>query len=158
DVVALDDGGVAILVADVSGHGVPAALIASMVKVAFTSEINDTVDPGAILERMNKTLCGMFSRSYVTAACVIVRPGERTLQYALAGHPPPLLIGSQDGDAARLDERGIVLGFEPSATYSTTTVPIASGARLVLYTDGVTETPGPDDDLFGIERLREFAV
>lgn len=152
DVAPLSSGDVAILVADVSGHGVPAALIASMVKVAFTSTLNDTNDPGAILTRMNATLCGMFTRSFVTAACAVLRPAARSLEYALAGHPPPLLAGGSAG-VIELNERGIVLGFMPSATYTTATVPLGKDSRLLLYTDGVMEAADDRDDLFGLERL-----
>jgi serine phosphatase RsbU (regulator of sigma subunit) len=57
-----------------------------------------------------------------------------------------------------LDQRGIVLGFTADATYATAAVPLGGNARLVLYTDGVTETPGAGDDLFDIERLTALAV
>jgi sigma-B regulation protein RsbU (phosphoserine phosphatase) len=157
DVVALDAYAVAVLVADVSGHGVPAALIASMVKVAFTSALHDTRDPGAVLTRMNATLSGMFARSYVTAACGVIDTRERRFLYALAGHPPPLLLDRTRGTSVALDERGIVLGFTASATFTTASVPLAADARLVLYTDGVTETPA-DDDFFGFERLDALTV
>ena len=145
------------LVADVSGHGVPAALIASMVKVAFAGGLRGTDDPGVVLERMNTTLCGMFERSFVTAACAVLHPAARSLTYALAGHPPPLLLPPAGGNAALLDERGVFLGFDPLATYNAATVTALPGARLVLYTDGVIETPNSGDDLFGIERLTAFA-
>jgi phosphoserine phosphatase RsbU/P len=153
DVIALEGGAVAVLVADVSGHGVPAALIASMVKVAFTSALQDTQDPGALLTRMNTTLCGMFARSYVTAVCIVISRADCSLRYAIAGHPPPLLLDRRDGAVVELDERGIFLGFTPSAMYATTQVLTAAHARLILYTDGVTETPNARDDLFGLERL-----
>jgi phosphoserine phosphatase RsbU/P len=158
DVVALGQRAIAVLVADVSGHGVPAALIASMVKVAFTAGCHDTDDPGAIMDRMNATLCGMFERSFVTAAVAVLRPDERIVSYAAAGHPPPLLLPDGNGRVVMLDERGIFLGFTPSAAYTTATAPIGPGARLILYTDGVTETPAPDGDLFGAERLHAFAA
>jgi sigma-B regulation protein RsbU (phosphoserine phosphatase) len=158
DVVALPDGGVAILVADVSGHGVPAALIASMVKVAFASALNDTDDPGAVLRRMNTTLCGMFARSYVTAACTVLRPAARSLEYALAGHPPPLLLDERGAVVTELNERGLALGFMPSASYTTATVPLEKDSRLVLYTDGIMEAPDERDDQFGLERLGRLAV
>jgi serine phosphatase RsbU (regulator of sigma subunit) len=142
-----------VLVADVSGHGVPAALIASMVKVAFTSTLTDTADPGAILTRMNRTLCGMFDRSFVTAACVVVSSKHRIARYALAGHPPPVLVNRADGTVTELDERGIFLGFTADATYTTASIRIDSDARLVLYTDGVIETARADGELFELERL-----
>jgi len=158
DAVALDDGALALLVADVSGHGVPAALIASMVKVAFTSSLVDSHDPGDVLTRMNTTLCGMFASSYVTAACVVARPAQHSIEYALAGHPSPLMVQRGNGAVAELNERGIILGFLPSATYTTTSVPITTGVRLVIYTDGVIEAPGADDDQFGIERLAQLTA
>jgi sigma-B regulation protein RsbU (phosphoserine phosphatase) len=156
DVVELHDGALALLVADVSGHGVPAALIASMVKVAFASAMVDCQDPGKVLTRMNTTFCGMFERSYVTAACVVARPAEKSIEYALAGHPPPIMI--EQGRVAELSERGIVLGFEPSAAFTSASVRFATSVRLVIYTDGVIETPGANDDLFGIDRLATLAA
>jgi sigma-B regulation protein RsbU (phosphoserine phosphatase) len=158
DIVALNSRVLAVFVADVSGHGVPAALIASMVKVAFAAGVRETDDPGAILQRINMTLCGMFERSYVTAACAVLRPDVKTLSYALAGHPSPLLLPAHDGHVVSLDERGLFLGMMPSASYATTTVPIEAGTRLILYTDGITETPARDGDLFGVERLITFAA
>jgi sigma-B regulation protein RsbU (phosphoserine phosphatase) len=158
DIVAFDGRVLAVFVADVSGHGVPAALIASMVKVAFTAEVHETDDPGAILQRINTTLCGMFERSYVTAACAVLKPDAGILSYALAGHPPPLLLPSPDEEVVLLDERGLFLGIVPSATYTTATVPIGVGARLILYTDGVTETSDRNGDLFGMGRLSAFAA
>ena len=157
DVVAMDNGAVAVIVADVSGHGIPAALIASMVKVAFAAGLRETRDPAKLLGRMNLTLCGMFERSYVTAVCALLRPDERAVSYAAAGHPPPLLVPGDDSTVLRLEERGLFLGVMPSAEYATATVSIARGARLIVYSDGLTETPGRNEELFGIERLTAFA-
>jgi sigma-B regulation protein RsbU (phosphoserine phosphatase) len=157
DVVAMEDGAIAVLVADVSGHGIPAALIASMVKVAFAAGLRETRDPAELLQRMNLTLCGLFERSYVTAACALIRPDERVVSYAAAGHPPPLLVPGGDSTVLHLEERGLFLGVMPSAAYSTATVSIPSGARLIVYSDGLTETPGPNEELFGIDRLTAFA-
>lgn len=157
DIVPLAHGDLALLVADVSGHGVPAALIASMVKVSFAAAIAETDDPGTVLQRMNRTLCGMFERSFVTAACAVLRPRMGAISYALAGHPPPLLQADARGRVQLLDERGIFLGMMPSASYATETVSVGPGARLILYSDGITETHGAGDDLFGVERLQSFA-
>ena len=157
DAVALDQGAVALLVADVSGHGVPAALIASMVKVAFAAALGETIDPAGVLERMNTTLGGMFERSYVTAACVFVEPDTRILKYALAGHPPPLIVNG-NSDVVRLDQRGLFLGMFPSATYNTETITLEAGSRVLMYTDGVTETADRHEELFGIDRLMAFVA
>lgn len=155
DVVPAGGGAVSVLLADVSGHGVPAALIASMVKVAFVAQARRTDDPAAILDGMNRTLCGMFERAYVTAACA--RVDRTSVRYALAGHPPPVLVSS-DGRVSVLDRRGLFIGMFPSATYSSETIAVPNGARLILYTDGVTEASAPgSDDLFGLDRLKDLA-
>jgi sigma-B regulation protein RsbU (phosphoserine phosphatase) len=158
DVARIGPSRIAVLIADVSGHGVPAALIASMVKVAFAAEAGRAASPGAILEGMNATLCGMFDRAYVTAVCAIVDGGARAITYAAAGHPPPILV-SPDGSVARLEERGMFLGMFPSAAYASAEVKVDTPVRLILYTDGVIEAADEAaDDLFGIERLSDFAA
>jgi serine phosphatase RsbU (regulator of sigma subunit) len=129
-----------------------------MVKVAFTAGIGETHDPGAVLGRMNAALAGMFERAYVTAACAVLRPDEGTLTYALAGHPPPILLSPQHDSVELLDTRGLVLGFLPAVTYTSATVKMEPGARLIIYTDGVTEAPGRDGDLFDLDRLAAFAI
>jgi sigma-B regulation protein RsbU (phosphoserine phosphatase) len=91
DFLRLDDHRLALLVADVTGHGVPAALIASMVKVAFSSQQEHANAPGRVLAEMNRVLCGHFEGRFVTAACVFVDAERPVVRYALAGHPPPLL-------------------------------------------------------------------
>ena len=111
-----------------------------------------------MLQRMNRTLCGMFERSFVTAACAVLRPEAGSLSYALAGHPPPVLQSGAEAGVTLLDERGVFLGVMPSATYTTATVSVRAGARLILYSDGITETMSASEDLFGIDRLRSFAA
>jgi len=90
DFLVADDA-VGILVADVSGHGVPAAIVASMVKIALASEGECLLDPGLLLTRLNRALSGKFDIAYITAvyACVDLR--ERKLIYSSAGHPSPLV-------------------------------------------------------------------
>jgi two-component system, sensor histidine kinase LadS len=75
--------------------------------------------------------------SYVTAACVVARPAEKSIEYALAGHPSPIMI--DQGRVVELSERGIVLGFEPSAAFTSASVRFATSVRLAIYTDGVIE-------------------
>ena len=157
DVVSLGDGSVVVIVADVSGHGVPAALIASMVKVAFVAEANRSSNPGQILAGMNTTLCGMFDGAYVTAACIVVQRQQRRIRYSLAGHPPPVIVPRR-GAIHTLDERGMFLGMFPFAAYPSTSVPLDDDSRLVLYTDGLTEAvAAASDEMFGLDRLVGFA-
>ncbi|HEY7059099.1 MAG TPA: PP2C family protein-serine/threonine phosphatase [Vicinamibacterales bacterium] len=148
-------GQLGILVADVSGHGVPAAIVASMVKMALAVQEGDIDDPGDVLMRMNRALSGRFELAYVTATFALIDTAARTLTYASAGHPSPLLVRA-NGGVDSLDERGIVLGFLPGATYTSAIVrDLAAGDRLVFYTDGITEASRGDGEFFGDRQFRD---
>jgi serine phosphatase RsbU (regulator of sigma subunit) len=128
---------------------VPAALVASMVKIALAVQEADVCDPGAVLTRMNRALCGRFELAYVTAVFALIDPVERTLTYASAGHPSPLLRRA-DGALETLDERGIVLGFLADAVYTGAVIrDFAPGDRVVFYSDGITEAAGRGGEFFG---------
>jgi sigma-B regulation protein RsbU (phosphoserine phosphatase) len=149
DFVVTPGGQLGVLVADVSGHGVPAAIVASMVKMALAVQEADVADPGAVLRHMNRALYGRFEKAYVTAVFALIDPAAGTLTYASAGHPSPLLRRA-DGRVESLDERGIVLGFMPDATYRTATVSgLAADDRAVFYSDGITEAARGDGEFFG---------
>jgi serine phosphatase RsbU (regulator of sigma subunit) len=153
DVLPLPGGRILVLVADVSGHGVPAALVASMVKIAVAVEIERDDRPGDILTGINRALTGKFEHAYVTACCVVLDQNRGALAYAAAGHPPAVLQHA-DGHLEPLDRGGIVLSLMPDATYETCTVPFEPGDRLVLYTDGLTEAVRPGtDEFFGDNEL-----
>src|SRR5258708_12564656 len=92
DFIVSNDKQVGLLIADVSGHGVPAALIASMVKLAATSQRDNATDPSSLLSGMNAALCGNTQNQFVTAAYVHLDSDLPALRYSAAGHPPmPLL-------------------------------------------------------------------
>jgi sigma-B regulation protein RsbU (phosphoserine phosphatase) len=155
DFVVTPSGQLGVLVADVSGHGVPAAIVASMVKIALAVQEGDMTDAGMVLTRMNHALCGRFELAYVTATFALIDPAARTLTYAAAGHPSPLLVRTAGG-VDSLDERGMVLGFLPDARYATATVrDLAPGDRLVFYTDGITEASRDDGEFFGDRQFRD---
>jgi sigma-B regulation protein RsbU (phosphoserine phosphatase) len=155
DFVVTASGRLGVLVADVSGHGVPAALVASMVKMALAAQHGDVDDPGAVLTRMNRALCGQFDLAYVTAVFAIADPEAGTLTYASAGHPPPVLVRRGGREIETLDARGIVLGFAPADYASTVVRNVGPGDRFVLYTDGLTEAARPDGEFFGDRAFRE---
>jgi sigma-B regulation protein RsbU (phosphoserine phosphatase) len=156
DFVVTRTGHLGILVADVSGHGVPAALVASMVKIALAVQEGEVADPGSVLSRMNRALCGRFELAYVTATFALIDPVARTVTYASAGHPPPLLVRAGPATVESLDERGMVLGFMPDATYQSAVVrDLGAGDRMVLYTDGITEASRPDGEFYGDRRFHE---
>ena len=150
---------IGILIADVSGHGVPAALIASMVKVAIAAQLPLADDPAQVLAGMNRVLCGKMQGQFVSAAYLYLDTDKWLLRYAGAGHPPLL---QQSGDTASknspiesISENGMPLGLFAHASYSAVERPLAPGSRFLLYTDGLIEASNAADEFFGDDRVRE---
>ena len=156
DFIVVDERHVGILIADVSGHGLPAALIASMLQVALTAQARHVSEPGKVLAGLNQALCGKFQHNFVTAAYVYVDLEKNTMNYAGAGHPPLLLWRKSTGSASQLLENGLVMGQFEEATYDSLQVPIEAGDRFVLYTDGILETTNPAQEEFGTDRFMHF--
>jgi sigma-B regulation protein RsbU (phosphoserine phosphatase) len=156
DFIVVDGTHVGILIADVSGHGLPAALIASMLQVALTAQARHASEPAKVLAGLNLALCGKFQHNFVTAAYVYVDLEKGTLSYAGAGHPPLLLWRKSTGAASQLLENGLVMGQFEEATYDSLHVPIEAGDRFVLYTDGILESNSPSQEEFGTERFMKF--
>jgi phosphoserine phosphatase RsbU/P len=155
DFIVVDEKHIGILVADVSGHGMPAALIASMLKIALSSQVGHAADPAKVLLGLNEALCGKFQHHFVTAAYVFVDLENRTLTYAGAGHPPLLLWGGHEG-LRSVEENGLFLGKFSFATYSSVVLPLEGGDRILLYTDGIPETTNPAGVEFGTDTFRRF--
>jgi serine phosphatase RsbU (regulator of sigma subunit) len=147
---------VGILVADVSGHGMPAALIASMLKIAFAAQVAHADNPAQVLHGLNQALCGKFQYHYVTAAYLFIDMHKQTLTYSGAGHPPLLLWSANSGGLRDIAENGLFLGKFDFATYSSVEIPLSTGDRCLLYTDGIPETNDPQGVEFGSERFQEF--
>jgi phosphoserine phosphatase RsbU/P len=142
-----------VLVADVSGHGVPAALIASMVKVAAASHRGSEADPGALLTAVSRSLDGQLGGQLVTAMCVHLNGERGEITYAGAGHPPLLHWRAAEGTIEVLSSDGLLIGFVPSQ-YVSRTARVERGDRLLLYTDGVLEAANRDGTFFGDGRFQ----
>ena len=146
DVIAADAGHVGLLIADVSGHGVPAALIASMVKMAAVSQRDNAAHPAQLLSGMNRALCGSTQGQYVTAAYVFVDGEKRELRYAAAGHPSMLHL--RNGIVTEVAENNLLLAAVDSVAYTEVAVPLEAGDRLLLYTDGMVEARNEAGKIF----------
>ena len=156
DFIPVDDKHLGVFVADVSGHGVPAALVASMLKIALAAQAPNASDPAKVLAGLNHALCGKFQDHYVTAAYMFVDLEKNTIRYSGAGHPP-LLLGMGAGSNAReVTENSLFIGMFPGVVYSNVEVPVGPGYRAVLYTDGIPETSNFAEEMFGLERVRQF--
>jgi sigma-B regulation protein RsbU (phosphoserine phosphatase) len=158
DFLAPQPGALGILLADVSGHGVPAALLASMVKVAASSNLESAQRPAEFLARMNRTLVGSLPSGFVTATYAWVDRQVGALVVANAGHPPPLLLRTSRRAAEEVGGQGPILGRFGDAHFEEERTTIGDGDRLVLFTDGLLEALDADDEMFGEARLSAFAV
>jgi phosphoserine phosphatase RsbU/P len=158
DFLIVDENRIGILVADVSGHGVPAALIASMVKIAISAQLSCAADPAQVLSGMNRVLCGKMQSQYVTAAYLFLDLQKGLMRYAAAGHPALLYCEQERGITGSITENGLMLGLFPSAPYSIVERKLPKGMRFLLYTDGLLEASDGTEQLFGEERVREALV
>lgn len=151
DFVLADESHAGLLIADVSGHGVPAALIASMVKLAATSQRAQADDPAALLSGMNSALHGNTQNQFVTAAYVYLDAQAQEMRYSAAGHPPMLLL--RNDAVIEIAENGLILAAFDFAAYESKTHSLQPKDRLLLYTDGILEAANASGEFFGPDRL-----
>jgi len=158
DVQALPRDRLAISLGDVSGHGIPAALLMGMVHGAVSSESVATQEvPDRIAARLNALLLKKSSgERFASLIWCVYDPQSGRLEYVNAGHPPGLLIRHGEGSGTRvlrLGDGGPVLGVLPEATYLTAVVDAVDGDLLVLYSDGIVETMNDRGEYYGEGRL-----
>jgi phosphoserine phosphatase RsbU/P len=155
--VPIDEHRLGFLVADVSGHGVPAALIASMIKVAMHSVDGRAAhDPAEVLRRLGSTLSGELRGQFVSAAYLWIDSGTRTARYSAAGHPPLLCWRAAEGALTRIESNGLLFGVPVDADYPACNIALATGDRLFLYTDGFTEPENAVGESFGDRKLEQL--
>jgi sigma-B regulation protein RsbU (phosphoserine phosphatase) len=156
DFLVIPPGCLAVVVADVTGHGVPAALVASMVKVAVSAQISIGAEPGKVIAGLNSTLCRQAQGQYATAVYVVLDQARRMGCYSAAGHPPLLLWRRAARTLLELNESGLLLGVRPSEEYAQTEFTLEAGDRLLVYTDGLVEAVNARGEAFGEVQLGEF--
>jgi sigma-B regulation protein RsbU (phosphoserine phosphatase) len=150
--IAVDPDHAGFLVADVSGHGVPAALIASMIKVAMQSVMPQADDPGAVLCGIGRLLSGQLRGQFVSAAYLWLDTEKHKALYSAAGHPP--LLRWRENALERIESNGLLFGVMPDwDDYPVREIPLESGDRFLLYTDGLIEPENSSDEAFGDRRL-----
>jgi phosphoserine phosphatase RsbU/P len=154
DFLLIRPGCLGIVVADVAGHGVPAALVASMVKVAVSAHIGE--EPGKVIAGLNSTLCRQAQGQYATAVYVVLDQERRIGCYSAAGHPPLLLWRRATQTLLELTDSGLLLGVRPSEEYGQTEFTLETGDRLLVYTDGLVEAENARGEAFGEAQLGEF--
>jgi serine phosphatase RsbU (regulator of sigma subunit) len=154
DYIELPDGQIGLVIADVSGHGVPAAFFMAVARTNLRELAVRHTDPGECLAETNDALCAQNPLDlFVTVFYCILEPKSGGLRYANGGNTPPY-VRRAAGPVEPLDGAGgLVLGAMAGVKYPTHTVQLLRGDRLVLYTDGVTEAFNPTEELYGAQRL-----
>ena len=159
DAIPLPGNRTALVIADVSGKGVPAALFMALSRTVMRA---NTLVPRSAREAVSEAnaLIAADAKSgmFVTLFYAVVDPAGKTLTYVNAGHNPPLLFRSGSDSPMPLKGTGIILGVMPEADYREETVALESGDLLVCYTDGVTEAINADEEQFGERRLIEVVM
>lgn len=157
DLFRLSAGKWGILIADVSGHGTPAAVIMAILHTLAHGYPDAPEPPQAFLQRLNQQLCSRYTRdggTFVTAFYAIYDPGRRQLVYASAGHEPPRLKRCVNGSLWALDAaQGLPLGISAAEEYPQAQQQLEIGDQIIFYTDGITEAFNPQHEMFGVERL-----
>lgn len=154
----VSDDRAAVCVADVSGKGLPAALMMSNLQAALKSAASEDVMPVDLCSQLNKLLNSNIPLNrFITCFYGLVDIRRRVLQFTNAGHNPPLLV-RENGEVLRLETGGRVLGAFADSTYRQGEVALRSGDRLLLFTDGVTEVCNSSGEEFGEARLRELVT
>lgn len=158
DIFPLAEGRWGFLIADVCGHGTPAAVLMAILHALAHTYPGQTTEPADLLSYVNEKLAQHYTSdgNFVTAFYGVYDTASRKLTYASAGHNPPRVKRCSDGTMFVLDEaQSIPLGILPGAEFVQSTIELVRGDQLVLYTDGITEAFNPEGDLFGTHRLDE---
>lgn len=158
DVIPLPDGRTAVIICDVAGKGVPAALVMVMVRTIAHLALRTETDAGAVLQMINHGVSGSIELDrFATGSVVIIDPASAQLSYANAGHHPAMVLRrvEQDSTVEHLDADGLPIGIDPDGAYPSVERAFPAGAMLVLYTDGIVEAFNPAGDVFGENRLSD---
>jgi sigma-B regulation protein RsbU (phosphoserine phosphatase) len=155
DLFPLSRGRLGFLVADVSGKGIPAALLVSTVHAAVHLQIDEAKTVAELIERIDRHLQRFSAtRKFLTLFFGLLEPDSGLLRYVSAGHNPAL-IARADGSVERVESTGVPIGILPNATWREETLTLAHGELIAVYTDGLTEAGNDKDEEFGLERLTE---
>jgi len=166
EVFPISGSAIAVLIADVMGHGVQAALVMAMMRALIQDHSDAAADPGQFLTALNQSLCAILKGSslstFASAFSLVVDIGAGELRYANAGHPCPIHLCRSADRAVHLDcvqsSNGGVLGVRSDVTYRTGSATLKAQDAVLLFTDGLFEIRGEDDDILGQDRLLEWVA
>ncbi len=155
DFIELPDRQVALVIGDVTGHGVPAALVMATTRSILRSDAPRLISPSAVLARANSLLHGDIPRNmFVTCLYAVLEPATGRLRYANAGHDLPYVRG--EGGVRELRARGMPLGAMADMAYEEKETVLGPGEAILLHSDGLAEAHDPQRNMFGFPRMREL--
>ena len=161
DIIELGSGYYGILVADVTGHGIPAALLTFMTSLAFKNSAQNVDSSELLVSLTNKKLIDKLPKgAFITMFYAIYDSSNKILTYTQAGHPPGFVIRSATNEVITLSTGGSMVGVfqENKLPYREMTTRLLSGDKLVLYTDAIIESRNEQNQMLGIENLSDFLL
>ena len=156
DVRMVGPGTVGVLLADVSGHGIPAAFICAMLKVAYSFHGESAGDPSALMKNISRTMINYVGGQFITACYACIDLSAKTFRHASAGHWPPLIWRESEQKMIAESENRMPIGWSVEPEYPTVEAKIFPGDRIVLYTDGVIEARNSEGAMFGEQRFHDI--
>jgi len=159
DVISLENGNLGFLISDVSGHGVPAALVTAMAKTVFNRYFKSGNSPKEILEKVNQDLMNfMIPERYLTALVGILDVQKLEFTYSKASHPPVLLVQPQYTRVLQLNTKGVFIGLFENGLFEEKKITINHGDKMIFFTDGLIEGLDQEEEQFGIKRLESVLL
>ncbi len=161
DILSTPDRRMAVLIFDVSGHGVPAALIGAMARMLFVQGLERYSSPAEVFDEVNRQLCRFIKTDhYLTAFLAIIDPGSNLMTYSRAGHVRPVLVRAS-GTTQSLGGKGFFIGHQAvadMAVYEEHKIQLATGDKIFMYTDGLIECNNRNNEYYGGDRLITAAL
>lgn len=157
DVVEFPDKTIGISIADVSGHGVPAAFVTAIFKSSFYRTTHNYHEPGDIMYHLNNELLNIVKTGqYVTGIYLNIDEDRKHMKYTGAGHPYPYYYHGESGSITRLEENGTPLIWFKDMEFPMGNIELSPGDKILIFSDGISELKNTRDELFGEERLGEL--
>lgn len=151
-----EEGQLGLALADVSGHGPPAALVMTLLKGVLYTSMHDIKSPEAIFNQVNNILSTLIPPDmFITMQIIVIDSLKKYFQIANAGHNPVLHYSGKDNKCHRVEWPGCALNVLPGFEYKCKTIPLDSGDVIVIYTDGITEAFNAHSEMYGLSRLSD---
>ena len=157
DYIPLPDERIAIVVADVVGHGISAAMLMAKLSAETRFALASNQSVNRAISSLNSSISGLGVEKFITFLCLVLDPKSGKIEIVNAGHMPPLWRRNGVGiEQPGEDESGLPLGVMDEVDYECSSITLAPGERLLLYTDGIHEAPNAAGDCFGIKALTKL--